>query len=191
MNKILFINACVRVESRTLFLAKNVLNNLTGKVKEVDLYKENIKPIDNDIIKLRDDAFINKDFSNDYFKYAKDFKEADIIVIAAPYWDLSFPSVLKIYLENICIIGLTFKYLKDGTVKGLCKAKKLIYVATSGGYIPRFNFAFNYVAALSKEFFGITDTSFFKDEGLDIYPDKEKEILEDTINTINNRLTID
>ncbi len=30
------------------------------------------------------------------FLYAKDFAESDIIVIAAPYWDLSFPSILKV-----------------------------------------------------------------------------------------------
>ncbi|MBO7535632.1 MAG: NAD(P)H-dependent oxidoreductase, partial [Bacilli bacterium] len=106
MKNILFINACLRDNSRTLKIAKEVLSNLEGNIKEVDLYQEDIKPLDNDKLNIRDKAFLENDFSDDYFRYAKQFKEADEIVIAAPYWDLSFPSVLKIYLENICINGM-------------------------------------------------------------------------------------
>ena len=31
---------------------------------------------------------------------------ADKIVIAAPFWDMSFPSLLKVYIENIYTIGI-------------------------------------------------------------------------------------
>ena len=37
-----------------------------------------------------------------------------VIVIAAPYWDLSFPAVLKTYLEQINVLGVTFDYSDDG-----------------------------------------------------------------------------
>ena len=37
MDKILFINACVREESRTLALAKEVLSRLEGNIEEVNL----------------------------------------------------------------------------------------------------------------------------------------------------------
>lgn len=186
MKNILFINACLRSNSRTLKLAKEVLNNLDGRIAEVDLYKEDIKPLDKDALDLRDKAFLENDFSDDYFRYVKQFKEADEIVIAAPYWDLSFPSVLKIYLENICINGMSFVYSDEGIPVGLCKAKRLIYVATSGGFIPKDNYAFNYVDSLAKDFFEIKNTLFIKAEGLDIDGSNAELIIDDVIKNIKN-----
>ena len=40
------------------------------------------------------------------FRYARQFAEAEEIVIAAPFWDLSFHAKLKIYLGQITISGL-------------------------------------------------------------------------------------
>lgn len=37
MGKILFVNACVRPESRTMILAKHVLSKLDGVIEEVNL----------------------------------------------------------------------------------------------------------------------------------------------------------
>ena len=116
----------------------------------------------------------------------KQFKEADEIIIAAPYWDLSFPSVLKIYLENICINGMSFKYSEDGIPVGLCKAKRLIYVVSAGGFIPKDNYAFNYVDSLAKELFGIKNTLFIKAEGLDIDGSNAELIIDDVIKNIKN-----
>ena len=184
MNNILFINACLRDESRTLRLANSVLNHIDGNIKTINLYEEVIKPLNKDTLLLREKAVINNDFSDNYFRNAKDFKEADEVIIAAPYWDLSFPAVLKTYFENICITGLTFIYDGEGKAISLCKAKKLIYVATAGGYIPKNNFAFDYVDRIAKEFFGIKETVFIKAEGLDIYPNEAEKILNDVINSL-------
>lgn len=185
MNKTLFINACLRSESRTLKLAKSVIKNTGGSVKTVNLYEEDIRPLSKENLMLRDKAAANNDFSNNYFHYAKEFRDADEVIIAAPYWDLSFPAVLKVYFENVCITNLTFTYGEDGKAISLCKAKKLIYVATAGGYIPDKNFAFDYVDRLAKEFFGIKETTFIKAEGLDIYPNEADKIVNDVINSLN------
>ena len=168
MEKILFINACVRPFSRTLDLAKHVLSKLSGRVEEVKLYNEQLLPLGLKEMELRDKSAKSKDFSNSLFNHAKQFAETDIIVIAAPYWDLSFPAVLKSYFENITINGLTFAYSENGIPYGLCKAKKLIYVTTSGGPII-YNFGFDYVSALAKNFYGINDVQLVKAEGLDVY----------------------
>ena len=93
-------------------------------------------------------------------------------------------SVLKIYLENICINGMSFKYSEDGIPVGLCKAKRLIYVASAGGFIPKDNYAFNYVESLAKDFFGIKDTLFIKAEGLDINGSNAELIIDDVIKNI-------
>ena len=177
MKKILFINACVRPSSRTLELAKHVLSKLSGRVEEVKLYNEQLLPLGLEEMDVRDKADQTKNFSNPVFALAKQFAKAEIIVIAAPYWDLMFPAVLKCYFEKVSVNGLTFDYGENGIPKGLCKAKKLIYITTSGGFIKD-NFGFDYVYALCKNFYGINDVQLVKAEGLDIYGVDVPSVLE-------------
>ena len=178
MEKVLFINACVRPNSRTLELANHVLQKLSCLVEEVKLYEKKLLPLDLKGMQIRHDAASRKDFSNSVFDLAKQFASAKTIVIAAPYWDLMFPSLLKTYIENITVSGLTFVYGQNGRPQGLCNAKRLIYVTTSGGPIIH-NFGYEYVQALAKGFFGIEDVQCIKAEGLDIYgADVEKIMTE-------------
>ena len=111
------------------------------------------------------------------FDLAKDFAAAETIVIAAPYWDLSFPASLKCYIEAISVIGLTFAYNDAGQPYGLCKAKKLIYVTTAGG--PIFNEAagFGYIKSLAQNFYGIRNVSCVKVENLDMIGTDAESIL--------------
>ena len=168
MEKILFINACVRPNSRTLELANYVLSKLSGRVEEVKLYNEQLLPINLEELQTRDNCAKSNNFTNSIFNYAKQFANAQTIVVAAPYWDLMFPAVLKCYLEKITVNGLTFAYGENGIPHGLCKGKKLIYVTTSGGPIIH-NFGFDYVSALAKNFYGIKNVQLVKAEGLDVY----------------------
>ena len=183
MEKILFINACVRPDSRTLELAKHVLSKLSGNVEEVKLYNEKLVPLNLEEMELRDKSAKSKNFTNSVFNHAKQFANAEIIVIAAPYWDLSFPAVLKSYFENITVNGLTFAYGEKGIPYGLCKAKKLIYVTTSGGPII-YNFGFDYVSVLAKNFYGINDVQLVKAEGLDVYDADVSSIIENAKNEL-------
>ena len=50
-DKILFINACVRPESRTMKLSRHLLNRLDGEITEIDLYKEELLPLYNEGLK--------------------------------------------------------------------------------------------------------------------------------------------
>ena len=184
MNKILFINACVRPNSRTLELAKYVLQKLAGDVEEVHLYKENLFPLDLATMQIRDQAAKHKDFSNGIFNHAKQFANAEIIVLAAPYWDLMFPAVVKTYFENVTVNALTFAYGENGIPQGLCKGKRLIYVTTSGGPI-HYNFGYDYVASLAKNFYGIDSVELVKAEGLDVYGADVANIMQTAKNTFN------
>ena len=168
MAKILFINACIRENSHTLDLAKSVLSKLSGEVEEVPLFNIDLSPIGLKELEIRDTASKTKDFSNGIFDLAKQFASAETIVIATPYWDLSFPAVVKTYFENITVTGLTFAYGNDGIPQGLCNGKRLIYVTTAGGPIA-YNFGYDYVSTLAKGFYGIKDVQCVKAEGLDIY----------------------
>ena len=178
MEKILFINACVRPNSRTIDLAKYVIERLSGNVEEVKLCDEELFPLTLKEMELRDVSAKNNDFSSDNFNLSKQFAKADVIVIAAPYWDMMFPAVLKNYFEKITVNGLTFAYGENGIPHGLCKAKKLIYVTTSGGPIV-YNFGFDYVSALAKCFYGITEVQFVSAQGLDVYGAEVTKIIEE------------
>ena len=183
MEKILFINACVRENSRTLELARCILDKLNGEMGEINLEQENLKPIDGNVLENRDRLVSENDFSDEMFRYAKKFADADTIVIAAPYWDLAFPALLKIYLEQITVSGITFRYAK-GVPQGLCRAKRLIYVTTAGGIIYD-NFGFEYVKALAQKIYGIGEGLFFKSENLDIDGNDATELIDKVKNIID------
>ena len=175
---ILYINSCVRKGSRTNELAQYALSKLQGEVKEINLNSEKITPLYQDKLNLRDDLIKNKNFDHPMFEYAKQFANSDTIVISAPYWDLSFPAILKTYIENINVNGITFSYSDKGYPVSLCKAKKLIYITTAGGPIISDEFGFGYIKSLANNFYGIKDIVYIKAEGLDIYGANIEEILE-------------
>ena len=180
---ILFVDVCVRGErSRTRELAECYLKD--KEFTRLALEEENIKPLDKSRLEKRQRLIEKGDFSDEIFKYAKQFAEAEEIVITAPYWDLSFPALLKIYIENICVVGVTFDYLSDGTSKSRCKAKKLTYITTAGGVIPERNFGFDYVKAVAEEFFKISEFKYIKAEKLDIYGEDTRKIMENAKNKI-------
>lgn len=181
-NKILFINACVRPKSRTAELSQHLLNRLDGEITEVNLYKEGLLPLCNKGIEKR----ALHDISGEEFEYARQFSKADIIVIGAPFWDLSFPAVLKLYFENVTVSGITFEYSEKGRPVSKCNAKKLYYITTSGGYIGNNNLGFDYVKALAENFFGINDISFYSAEGLDIFGADIKSIMDEAKEYITN-----
>ena len=165
---ILFINACARPDSRTFALASKAVQAISDDVEMLNLFEENIEPLDYDELSKRDKFIAEADYSDSMFRFAGQFCKADEIVIAAPYWDLSFPAVLKCYIEAICVNGLTFTYNESGIPEGLCKAGRLIYVTTAGGFIPENNFGYDYVKQLCNDLFGIRNTLCIKAEGLDI-----------------------
>lgn len=186
MEKVLYVNACVRENSRTKMLAEYVLKNLKGEINEICLEKEGLKPLNCEMLKKRESFVSESDFSDEMFKYAKDFAFADIIVIAAPYWDLTFPALLKIYLEQITVCKITFCY-SHGAPKGLCRAKRLIYVTTAGGQIYD-NFGYDYVKTLAEKFYGIKDVVLFKAENLDVYINNAEEILSEAKGEIDKKM---
>lgn len=185
---ILYVNSCVRKESRTNSLAQYVLSKLQGDIKEINLDAEKITSLYRVQLELRDDLIKNKNFSHTMFEYAKQFANSDIIVISAPYWDLSFPAILKTYFENINVNGITFSYSEQGYPISLCKAKKLIYITTAGGPIISDEFGFGYIKSLAENFYGIKDVIYIKAEGLDIYGANVSKILENVKKEIDEKL---
>ncbi len=165
---ILFINACVRSSSRTRRLADRVFTKWNEPITEIRLHEIEFPVTDEAYLDRRNRLIEAEDYSDPMFALARQFASADRIVIAAPYWDLSFPAILKQYLEHVCVLGLTFCYEND-LPKGLCRAKKLYYVTTAGGRIVSEEYGFGYVKALANNFFGIHDCRLIKAENLDLF----------------------
>ena len=183
---VLFVNACVRPQSRTWRLAKRVLKKLGGVFVEVNLEKEGIMPLTGESLSLRNSLLEQGAFDNPIFRHAKQFMAADTIVIAAPFWDLAFPASLKCYLESVCISGLSFVYTESGDVCSCCKAQRLIYVTTSGGPFLNNECGWRYINALSDTFFGIKEKILVKAENLDIIGADVEAILSHAETEIEN-----
>ena len=181
---ILYINACVREHSRTNRLAENLLAGLDAEVEEVRLSDISFPAVDEAFLKNRDRLIAAGEFDNSLFALARQFAAADQIVVAAPYWDLSFPSVLKQYFEQINVLGITFVYTPEGIPKGLCRAEKLYYIMTAGGmYVPE-EFGFGYVRALAQNFYGIEDVQLIRAVGLDIDGADVESIMKESFNSM-------
>ena len=173
-NKLLFINGCMRDKgvSRTYELADAFLKMYReyhpyDLMHETPLRKCDLLPVTAELAEQRMKWMEEGDLDQPVFDFARDFAAADCIVIAAPYWDLSFPALLKVYLETICVSGITFRYENDGAV-GLCNAKNLIYLTTCGGYLGTGNFGYDYIEGLCHDLLGIPNAYQVAAEGLDI-----------------------
>lgn len=108
-------------------------------------------------------------------KYSEDLiselKEADIIVIDSPMYNFSVPATLRAYLDFTSRAGYTFKYDENGP-KGLLNDKKLYIAFTSGnvyseGPFQVFDSNVPYIKNVFG-FYGISDVSVFRAEGLAI-----------------------
>ena len=178
---ILYLNACVRAQSRTDRLARHLLSRLKSAgeetVQEIRLEELDFPGVDEDFINTREELISKGNFDHPMFEQAKLFACADSIVIGAPFWDLSFPAALKQYLEQTTVRQITFFYTETGIPQGLCKAKKLYYVTTAGGPVFSDEYGYGYVKALADGYYGIPETKLIKAEGLDMEGSDVEEIL--------------
>ena len=135
MKKLVVIDACVRQsESRTRRIAEPVISALVERYEIVryDLPElEGIVPLDPRLFEERGQGSI----PSWAVRAAQDIAAADRIVIAAPFWDMSFPAVLKCFFEQTSLFDITFTD-NGSTCVGLCKAPKVLYITTRGMDIP-------------------------------------------------------
>lgn len=192
--KVLFIDACISTGeySRTAALCEHLLKECQKRMKNitietVKLNENNVHAFNEQMLEERNKCIADNDYSSSMFDLAKQFKEADYIIVGAPYWDFSFPTLLKAYIEDIMVTNLTFKYTDNGVV-GLCNAEKLVYVTSAGGYIGEQNLGFDYIEALSINMLGIPEVKFVSAEGLDIVGCNVDKIMGDAKAEIDRRI---
>lgn len=191
--KILFIDACISIhaKSRTRQLCEEYLKQVKDKDKTVErlnLESLSLVPLTSEMLAKRESLIQKCQYEDEMFAPARMFKEADEIVIGVPYHDLSFPSVLKVYIEHIMVNGLTFRYT-EGKAEGLCRASSLTYITTAGSYIGNRNFGYEYVKAVAERL-GITETNLICADGLDVEGVDAEQIMREKLNLLSKCRTI-
>ncbi len=156
--RLLFVDACLRGgESRTIEVAEHLVKVFCEKkkregtqvsVERVDLSNGDFKPLNGEDVVFRDSLTREGNYDHRIFDGAKQLARADVLVIAAPCWDLSFPAMLKVYIENMVVYGLTFT-TEDDWFKGLCHVDQTFYVSTSGGDISRQQWGLKYIREIA------------------------------------------
>lgn len=177
MKTLLYITVNSKPEelSASKIIGREVVNRFLTKhtdfqLEELDLYKCHIPRLEyqyfekrNCMIKEEDFNKLKEDEKKEVHKMViltNQFKAADMYVITAPMWSLSFPAPLKEYLDCVIMEGKTI-HIEQNTVEGLLNDKQrgMIYVQSSGSPIPWYlklvmNKGLNYVHDIVK-FMGI------------------------------------
>lgn len=182
MKNVLFIDCCIRRElSRTKELADAMLFALARRedlsISPLCLMDEPLNYFSEGFFAQRERLLAAGEREHPRFRYAHQFAAADAIVIAAPLWDLAFPALLKVYIENVNVEGITFGCNESGCY-GVCRAQRMVFLTTRGGAYDGApdEMGARYLAALCG-FFGIPRFDCIAADGLDLGTRPPEEIL--------------
>ena len=110
------------------------------------------------------------------------FVAADWVVLAAPMWSLSFPAVVKQYLDCIILNGKTIAFT-DEKPHGLLndRDRSFVYVQASGGRLPLLlrpvlNKGLNYVSDMMR-FMGVAHVYELLADGTGTTPEERRDAL--------------
>lgn len=182
--KLLFIDGCISQrgrDSRTRALAGAFLSAFReahpeAEVETVSLEALGLAPLLPAALDERDDLAALGAFDAPVFDLARQFRGADKIAAAAPFWDLSFPAAMRTYIEYISANGLCYHYEADGC-HGDCRASRLLYLTTGGDFERPESLGVLYWKQLSA-MFGIPRFDYVFAGGLDVDPAKVPEIMD-------------
>lgn len=182
--KLLFIDGCISQrgpDSRTRALANAFLSAFReshpgAEVETAALEALDLKPFLPAALNRRDELAAVGAFGAPVFDLARQFQAADKIIAAAPFWDLSFPAVMRTYMEHISANGLCYHYEADGC-HGDCRADRLAYLTSGGDFERPESLGVLYWKQLAK-MFGIPRFDYVFAGGLDVDPAKTPEIMD-------------
>lgn len=187
MSTVLYIKANIKPEgqSRTFqisdtFIEEYKKQHPEDEIVTLDLYQEDIDFLRPEDLGVLFGPKTEESKRHPHLKYAYQFIEADKYIVATPMWNLSFPAILKAYLDYVSVSGITFKYTEKGPV-GLCQNKKALYIVSRGGAYTNtpIEMGERYLKTLFG-FFGITDMETLVAENLDGVPEQAADIVEAT-----------
>ena len=182
--KLLFVNCCISQrggDSRTKALADAFLTAFRASHPGAEVEEVTpeallaLKPFNAEMLNRRDALAAENAFDAPVYALARQFRAADAVAVAAPFWDLSYPAALRTYIEYISANGLTYHYDAAGC-HGDCAAGHLVYL-TSCGDVEREDSVgvihWRQLAAM----FGIPQFDYVFAGGLDVRPDTAGDTL--------------
>ena len=117
------------------FLSSYAAANPDAAILRRDLMRDRLEPQYPEVLACRDALAAAGKLDDSLFADAWQFARADRIVLAAPFWELSFPAILKIYLERVSMRDITFGYEESGLV-GRCRWKSCCSSPRAAGITP-------------------------------------------------------
>ena len=208
MKKLLYISVNSKPEdlSASKTVARKFINRFLEKnkdfqVEEIDLYKEHIPRLEYQYFEKRN-CIVNEDDAKELSdkersevqkirELCDQFISANVYVIAAPMWSLSFPAPLKEYIDCIMQDEKTIKF-EGKKIEPLLddKPRTMVYIQSSGDNIPWLlkpimNKGLNYVEDVIK-FMGIKKFEELLVEGTGFTPEEQKEAIEKACEKIDD-----
>ena len=183
--KLLLVDCCISQRgegSRTKKLADAFLTAFREKNPEADVETVTpetllaLKPFDVEMLNERDALASVGAWDAPVFSLARQFRAADAIVVAAPFWDMSFPAALRTYIEYISANALTYHYDETGC-HGDCRAERLVYLTSGGDFEREDSVGVVYWRQLAA-MFGIPRFDSVFAGGLDAVPEEAPAVLE-------------
>ena len=173
MKKLLYISVNSKPEdlsaSKTVarkFINKFLEKNKDFQLEEIDLYKEHIPRLEyqyfekrNCIVNENDAKKLSDKEQREVQKIRElcdQFISANVYVVAAPMWSLSFPPQLKEYFDCVIQDKKTIKFENKkpkGTLNNVYRS--MVYIQSSGGKVPLYlkpilNKGLNYIKYIAK-----------------------------------------
>ena len=129
MERLLVIDSCMRPESRTRKILEAAKEALASRyeIESIDVNAAGLLPITPEVLAEKTSGIVPEPI----VALARKIAAADRLVVAAPFWDMSFPAALKTFFENMSLFGVTFTDNGE-TCVGLCRCKKVMYITTRG-----------------------------------------------------------
>ncbi|TGB03837.1 FMN-dependent NADH-azoreductase [Halobacillus salinus] len=196
MTKVLYITAHPHDDkaSYSMAVGKEFIDqykevNPSHNVVHIDLYREDIPQIDADVFsgwgKLQSGDELSageKKKVERLNELCEEFINADKYIFVTPFWNFSFPPVMKAYIDSVAVAGKAFKYTAEGPV-GLLTDKKALHIQASGGIYSegpaaQMEMGHRYLGTIM-QFFGVPSFEGLFVEGHALNPDKAEEIKED------------
>ncbi|PFA63290.1 FMN-dependent NADH-azoreductase [Bacillus sp. AFS015802] len=196
MAQVLYITAHPHDETQSysMAVAKAFMDtykevNPGDEVVHLDLYREHIPHIDADVFSGWGKLQSGKGFEelsqeeqkkvNRLNELSDQFIGADKYVFVTPFWNFSFPPVMKAYIDSVAVAGKSFKYTEQGPV-GLLTDKKAMHIQARGGIYSEgpaagMEMGHRYLSIIM-QFFGVPSFEGLFVEGHAAMPDKAEEI---------------
>lgn len=196
MAKVLYVKANPKADEYSYssrlanaFLEEYQKHHPEDEIVKLDLYKAEIPFLDVDVFSAwgkfasHDELTeIEKSKAEHMDQLTTQFLEADRVIFSAPFWNLSYPPMLKAYIDTICIAGKTFEYTEKGPV-GLVPDKPVLLIEARGGIYSKgpgaeMENSQRYLKTIMN-FMGIQNFTPFIIEGLHLDPTKAEDIYQE------------